>query len=392
MALPTLENFSWADETVLLRVDFNVPLDESGEVADDTRIRAALPTIKHLLDQNSRVIICSHLGRPKGRSNDSMSLLPAAKHLQGLLDREVLFSEQGASALAAKEKLGPGGILVLENLRFHPGEKKDDMSFAKSIAKLGSAYVNDAFGVLHRRHASVSALPSCIEKKAIGRLVQHEHDALAKLLGEESKPFVAVLGGAKVSDKIILMDNLTLHCEDILVGGAMAYTFLKAQGIEVGSSRVEEDKLSLARTLLNRCKERGVRLHLPTDHVVAEQFEAEAEASVSTEIPEGSMGLDIGPETQARYAEVISGARSVFWNGPMGVFEWESFSSGTRAVAQALVDSQAYSVVGGGDSAAALNRFELGQGVSHISTGGGASLAFLEGDPLPGLSVFEGAN
>ena len=388
MSLPSITQLEWsAEDIVLTRVDFNVPF-EDGKISDDTRIRAALPTIQYLLEKGSTVVICSHLGRPGGSPDPKFSLRPVAEHLRVLLEREVIFVDQnmGATAKAAIENRGETRVVVLENLRFDRGEKKNTPFFSKALAELANAYVNDAFGVLHRAHASVCGTAELFSKKAVGFLIQTEYDALQKLYNE--KPMMAVLGGAKVSDKIGLMENLIDCCTDIFVGGAMAYTFLKAQGINVGISRVEEDKLALALDLLRLAELKQVTIHLPSDHVTISEFSETAQTSIHEQIPSDQMGVDIGPATIAHFTATLTGAKSVFWNGPMGVFEWDSCADGTKSVAETLTRIEAYAVVGGGDSAAATHKFGFAEDVDHVSTGGGASLAFLEGEVLPGVQVF----
>lgn len=388
--LPTIKDVDFSGERVLLRVDFNVPLDDEQNITDDTRIQAAIPTIQYLLEQGASLVICSHLGRPKGAVVPSLSLEVVARHLQGLLDKDVVFVPDtiGQQAQNAAKALQPGDILLIENLRFHQGEKKDHSDFGSALAKLGTAYVNDAFGVLHRKHASVHTAAQKHEKRAVGFLIEKEYNALVKLLTDDVSPLVAVLGGAKVSDKLVLLENLSQHCSDLCIGGAMAYTFLKAKGQDVGKSRVESDKIGLAKEILEVCATHNVNVHLPVDHVTAGEFSEQAEPLVCTEIPADQMGLDIGPQTQEAYHNIIQNAGAIFWNGPMGVFEWENFASGTKSVGEALVKSNGYSVVGGGDSAAASKEFGYDDDISHLSTGGGASLALLEGDPLPGLIAF----
>lgn len=371
---------------VLLRLDLNVPLSKR-KVADATRINAALPTIASLRERGAKVVICSHLGRPKGQSVPALSLEPVAAWLAEHLDTEVVFSHAtvGEDVEYLAKDLQPGGILVLENLRFHKGEKAGDSDFAKKLARIGEVYVNDAFGVMHREHASVVAVGSNLEDKALGPLVQREIDALDRLVKGAVKPFVGILGGAKVSDKIGVMEALVERCDAVLVGGAMAYTFLLARGRATGKSLVEGDRIRLAKRLMDQADRRGVKLLLPVDHTV---ISAEDDTPrVVDDLGRDLVGFDIGPETAKAYAEIISRANSVFWNGPMGMFEKEAYAGGTKAVAEALAASRAYSVVGGGDSAAAINQLGLADKISHISTGGGASIQYMEGKGLPGIQA-----
>jgi len=391
-APPTLDDLTIDGHRVLVRVDFNVPLD--GEtVTDDTRIRGALPTIRELRERGARVVLASHLGRPKGKPNPSMSLLPAAARLAELLECDVVFSHEtiGDDVIQLAKELPVGGVMVVENLRFDPGEKANDTDFARSLAALGERYVNDAFGAMHRSHASITGVPAIVADKAVGRLVQREVEVLGSLVSTDSRleraPFAAILGGAKVSDKIGVIEALSLRVDHLFVGGAMAYTFLAAKGLAVGSSRVEEDKVDLANDLLATCSRRGVKVHLPEDHIVAERFDASSPPETVTEIPEGRMGLDIGPETLRAWSETLGRCATVLWNGPMGVFEWDAFAGGTRGIAEALAASGAFTVVGGGDSAAAVAKFGLSDRMDHVSTGGGASLEFLEHGDLPGLQA-----
>ncbi|MBT3222190.1 MAG: phosphoglycerate kinase [Proteobacteria bacterium] len=384
---PRLEDFEFSGKTVLCRVDFNVPL-KGQEITDDTRIRAALPTIQYLRDHDAKVVLCSHLGRPKGQIVPNLSLLPAAARLAELIDDEVYFSHEtvGDDVVQLVSERPPKGVLMVENLRFNKGEKSGTPEFARQLAALGEVFVNDAFGTMHRAHASMTGIPTHLPG-AVGLLVQKEVDALGALIGKPERPYGAILGGAKVSDKINVIDALSKQVDMLFIGGAMAYTFLAAMGQPVGESRVESDKLNLAKQLLTRCERRSVRVHLPTDHVVANCFAEDAEPQTTKEIPEGTMGLDIGPETLASWASTFARCKTLFWNGPLGVFEWDSFASGTRGVAEALAHSEAFTVVGGGDSAAAVNRFNMADKINHVSTGGGASLEFVETGDLVGLDA-----
>lgn len=387
--LRTIDDHQLEGKRVLVRVDFNVPLD-GDKVADDTRIRAFLPTLAVLRERGARgIVLMSHLGRPKGKRNAAMSLLPAAARLAELIDTEVVFAHDtvGDEVVALTNELTDGGVMVVENLRFDAREKANDPDFATELAALGDVYVDDAFGAMHRAHASITGVPAHLPSAA-GNLVRREVEVLGRLITPDStgrKPFGAVLGGAKVSDKMGVIDALSRRIDHLFIGGAMAYTFLKALGKDVGASRIEEDKLELASQLLATCEERGVKVHLPIDHVVADRFSEDAEPQTVTDIPEGMMGLDIGPETLAAWTALFNRCNTVFWNGPLGVFEWESFAGGTRGVAEALGAIQGFTVVGGGDSAAAVARFDLGDRFDHISTGGGASLEFLEKGDLVGL-------
>jgi phosphoglycerate kinase len=400
---PTIDSLEVADRRVLVRVDFNVPLD--GEtVTDDTRIRAALPTLRELRERGARLVLCSHLGRPKGKGFEpAWSTLPAAARLAELMEVEVVFGHAvvGPDVQELSQELGPGGVMMIENLRFNAGEKDNDPEFAKALAALGDVYVDDAFGAMHRPDASIVGVPEHLPG-AVGRLVQKEVEALGPLLSTDNRheralppstgaaartPFAAILGGAKVSDKIGVIEALTKRIDHLFIGGAMAYTFLAANGDAVGSSRVEQDKVDLARQLVQKCQSRGVKVHLPVDHVVADRFEETAAPDTVTTIPDGKMGLDIGPATLRAWGEVLKSCRTIFWNGPMGVFEWDAFAGGTRGLAEALAASDAHTIVGGGDSAAALAKFGLADRVDHVSTGGGASLELLEHGDLPGLAA-----
>lgn len=387
----TIADLDVAGKRVFLRVDFNVPM-EDGVITDDTRIRGALPTLAALREKKAKVVIGSHLGRPKGKGHEpAYSMEAAAARLAELADVEVVFAHEvvGDEVAELSKELPPGGVMVIENLRFHPGEKDNDPEFAKQLSQLGDVYVDDAFGCMHRPDGSIVGVAKHLPG-GVGLLVQKEVEVLGSLLTDDRQsryPFAAILGGAKVSDKIAVIEALSKRIDHLFVGGAMAYTFLKAQGVAVGSSRIEADKLELAAQLLEKCKLRNVRVHLPVDHVVASEFSEAATPEVVTAIPDQKMGLDIGPATVAEWSKLLAGCRTIFWNGPMGVFEWDAFAAGTKGVAQILATSTANTIVGGGDSAAALAKFGLQEKVRHVSTGGGASLELLEGGDLVGLEA-----
>ncbi|NLU51606.1 MAG: phosphoglycerate kinase [Clostridiaceae bacterium] len=377
---------------VIARVDFNVPLDENRNVTDDKRIKGALPTIKYIIENGGKLILVSHLGRPKNGPEAKYSMKPAADRLSQLLGKEVILATDviGEDAKTKAANLKEGEILMLENVRFHKEEEKNDPAFAKELASLADIYVNDAFGTAHRAHASTAGLADYLPS-ACGFLIKKELDIMGKALNNPERPFVAILGGAKVSDKISVIENLLDKVDTLIIGGGMAYTFFKAQGYNVGNSICEMDKLELAESLLKKAKEKGVNLLLPVDTVIGKEFKADTEYKVvdSDSIPDGWMGLDIGPKTVEIFSEAIKGAKTVVWNGPMGVFEFENFAVGTKKIAQALAESGATSIVGGGDSAAAVEQLGFADKITHISTGGGASLEFLEGKELPGIAVLD---
>ena len=386
-ALRSIVDLAIEGRRVLVRVDFNVPVD-GGQISDDNRIRATLPTLKHALSRGARLVLASHLGRPKGKPDAQYTLEPAGAKLAELLGVEVLFTDDCLSDAAGKivGELREGQVALLENLRFNPGEEKNDETFARSLAKLADVYVNDAFGVSHRAHASVAALPRLFQERGMGLLLQAEVEALEKLRSAAPRPFVAVLGGAKVSDKLGVLEALVDRVDALLIGGAMGNTFLAARGHDMGQSRIESDKLALARSVLQRAEERGVKIMLPEDVVVARSLDAETGTVVkATQVPNDAMALDIGPATVASYRRVILPAKAVFWNGPMGMFERPAFAAGSLGIAKAGADCAGFTVVGGGDSVAAVNQAGLGDRYDHVSTGGGASLEYLEGRQLPGI-------
>jgi phosphoglycerate kinase len=376
---------------VLIRVDFNVPLNASLQITDDTRIRASLPTISYAIGQGAKVILLSHLGRPKGKVVPEMSLNPVASRLAELLGKSVKMAKDciGEEVKAEIGRMREGEVLLLENCRFHQGDEENDKVFSRALAGLADLYVNDAFGTAHRAHASTVGVTRFLPVSAAGFLMQKEIQYLGKVVSNPDRPFIAILGGAKVSDKIGVIKNLMGKVDTLLIGGAMAYTFEKAQGLSTGSSLVEEEKVDLAKELLDQAASRKVRLLLPLDHVVAEAAEPGAKTQTvgRGEIPAGWKGLDVGPRTIEAYSREIQTAKTILWNGPLGVFEVEPFSRGTLAIAQAIASSSAVSVIGGGDSVAAVSQAKVADKISHISTGGGASLEFLEGIELPGIAA-----
>src|SRR3954471_4313622 len=387
-----IKDLDLAGKRVFIRVDFNVPI-KNGRIGDDTRIRASLPTIKYALEHGATVILASHLGRPKGKPNPEYSLKPVAGRLSELLGRQVDFAEDciGAAAQAAIDRAAKGSkVVLLENLRFHPEEEKNDPAFAKQLAALATRYVNDAFGAAHRAHASVEAITRDFDKPAAGLLMEQELKYLGHALEAPARPFVAIIGGAKVSDKIDVIKNMLAKVDRLIIGGAMAYTFFKARGIAVGKSLVENDKLDEAKAIEADAKARGVQLLLPTDHVVAEKLDAAAAhevLAVGDAAIGDRMGLDIGPATITAYTAAIADAKTVVWNGPMGVFEIDAFAKGTNAVAQAVAAVKGTTIIGGGDSIAAVKKAGIADRITHISTGGGASLEFLGGQTLPGVAA-----
>src|SRR6266436_2656308 len=396
--VPTIRSIEQLDiggKRLFVRVDFNVPLDKkTGKVKDDARIRAALPTIRYALSRKAKTILASHLGRPDGKAVPEMSLEPVGARLSQLLGQDVIFADDcvGDGVKKLVGELREGQVLLLENLRFHPEEEANDDAFSRELAALAQAYVDDAFGTVHRAHASTVGMVKYVPQRGAGFLVLAELKHLQPLLKGAPKPYLAILGGVKVSDKIRVIDQLTKKVDALLIGGAMAYTFLSARGVPVGASRVEKDKIDVARRVLDKAAQAGVEVLLPVDHVVAKEAKAGAPAQTVREIPEGQLGLDIGPRTRELYRQRILGAQTMFWNGPMGFFEVPEFAAGTRAVAEALAEATqrgARTVVGGGDSAAAIAEMGLADKVTHVSTGGGASLEFLEGRDLPGIKVLD---
>ncbi len=386
----TVRDIDVKGKKVLCRCDFNVPQDKAtGAITDDKRIAAALPTLNYLLDQGAAVIACSHLGKPKGEWKESLTLAPVARRLSELLGREVIFARDvvGEDACAKAAALQPGQIMLLENLRFEPGEEKNDPAFAKKLANLAEVYVSDAFGTVHRAHASTAGVAACLPAVS-GLLIEKELEIMGGALANPRRPLVAILGGAKVSSKIGVINNLLDIADTIIIGGGMAYTFIKALGGSVGTSLLEEDRLDYCREMMDKAKAKGVKFLLPVDTLCAAEFSADAKPELvdTMVIPDDRMGMDIGPKTIALFSDAVKDAGTVIWNGPMGVFEFPAFAEGTRALAKALADTDAITIVGGGDSAAAVAQLGYADKMTHISTGGGASLEFLEGKELPGVA------
>lgn len=385
----TVEDLDVAGKKVLVRCDFNVPLSD-GKITSDKRIVASLPTIKYLIKNGAKVILCSHLGRPKGEFKPEFSLAPVAARLSELLGQEVKMAKDvvGESAQSLAASLKDGEVMLLENVRFHKEETKNDPEFSKKLASLADLYVNDAFGSAHRAHSSTTGVADYLPS-ACGYLIQKEIEFMGNALANPKRPLVAILGGAKVSDKIGVITNLLDKCDTIIIGGGMAYTFMKALGYEIGTSLLEADRVDDAKAMMETAKAKGVKFIIPVDNKVGREYDPNTEAMVisSDNIPEGWMGLDIGPKTQQLFADAIKGSGTVIWNGPMGVSEWENFAAGTIAVAKAVAESGAISIIGGGDSAAAVQKLGFADKMSHISTGGGASLEFLEGKELPGIAA-----
>ncbi|MCP4092884.1 MAG: phosphoglycerate kinase [Planctomycetes bacterium] len=394
LAKQTLDSIDFAGKRAFVRVDFNVPLKD-GVIGDDTRIRAAVPTILAILASGGSVIAASHLGRPKGKIVEDLHMDPVAERLQTLLGSNIevkwIHDVRGDLAKTAAAQLEPGQVLVLDNLRFEEGETSNDSSMAADLASMADVFVQDAFGTCHRAHASTAGLPSTLKPAVAGKLLQNEIEAFDMAFGSPKRPVVAVVGGAKVSDKIVVLESLLDKVDTVLVGGGMAYTFLAAAGIGIGNSLCEEDKFDVARSIVEKAAAKGVELLLPTDHLVADNFAADANTQIiEGALPDGWMGLDIGPETTQTYSDKLRGAATVVWNGPMGVFELEPFSHGTSAIALVLAETDNLSVVGGGDSVAAIKKNQVESRITHISTGGGAFLEMLEGKELPGIAALDG--
>ena len=387
----SVEDIDVSGKKVLVRCDFNVPMKD-GKITDETRINGALPTIKYLLSKNAAVILCSHMGRPKGEFNPAFSLAPVAKRLSELLGQEVVLAADviGEDAKAKAAALKPGEVMMIENVRFHKEEEKNDPAFAKELASMAEIYVNDAFGTAHRAHASTAGVADYLPA-VCGYLIQKEISVMGKALSDPARPFTAILGGAKVSDKIGVINNLIDKVDTLIIGGGMAYTFMRALGNTTGTSICEEDKLELASDLMKKARAKGVSFLIPVDNIVAREYKDDADFMriYSDAIPDGWMGLDIGPTTQELFTKTIAGSGTVIWNGPMGVSEWENFAAGTRAVAKAVAECGGISIIGGGDSAAAVEKLGYADKMTHISTGGGASLEFLEGLELPGIACLQ---
>ncbi|WP_346899803.1 phosphoglycerate kinase [Clostridium sp. UBA7503] len=386
----SLEDIQVKGKKVLVRCDFNVPIIE-GKITDENRLLGAIPTIKYLVNHNAKVILCSHLGKPKGEPKPELSLSPVAARLSELLNKNIIFAADddvvGDNAKSAISSMDDGDIVLLQNTRFRKEETKNEENYSKELASLCDLFVNDAFGTAHRAHCSTVGVTEFVEESVCGYLIQKELKFLGEAIEHAKKPFTAILGGSKVSDKINVINNLLEKVDNLLIGGAMAYTFLKAKEYKMGISRVEEDKIDYALEMMNKAKEKGVKLYLPIDHVVATEFNKNANPVITEDenIQDGHMALDIGPKTRELYAKVIAKSKTIIWNGPMGVFEFENFNRGTIAVGEAMANCDGITIIGGGDSAAAVNIFGLGDKMTHISTGGGASLEFLEGKELPGI-------
>lgn len=394
--MKTINDINFKGRKALIRVDFNVPLDKSFKVTDDNRIRATIPTLKKILGDGGSCILMSHLGRPKEGPEEKYSLKHTIATTEKLLGRPVQFASDciGEEARTKARDLKPGEVLILENLRFYKEEEKGDTAFAQKLASLGDVYVNDAFGTAHRAHASTTIVARYLKEKCAGLVMAAELDNAKKVLETAASPFTAIMGGAKISDKILIIEQLLSKVDHLIIGGGMAYTFFKALGGNVGKSLVEEDKLELAKELIQKAKSSGVELHLPIDSIIADKFDAQAKTDVASNnaIPDGWMGLDIGPQAQTVFSKVVSGSKTILWNGPMGVFEMDAFAGGTKKIAEAVVDATrkgGFSLIGGGDSAAAVAKFGFNDDVSYVSTGGGALLEYFEGKVLPGVQALE---
>ncbi|TLY17424.1 MAG: phosphoglycerate kinase [Nitrospirae bacterium] len=390
----TIQDVDLRNKHVIIRADFNVPLDDALQITDDTRIRSTLPTINRAVDEGAKVILCSHLGRPKGKPDPKLSLAPIAKRLQRLLGKEVIFAPDciGPAVETLVARMKPGDVLLLENLRFHLGEEKNDEAFARALASLGDVYINDAFGAAHRAHASIVGITKFIKVAAAGYLLKKEIEYLEGAVADPVRPFVAILGGAKVSGKIEIIENLGKRVDKVIIGGGMAFTFIKAMGLEIGNSLVEDDMLDFARGIQEHAFSRGVKFYLPVDCVVAHSREPGAETKLVPvqEIPKGWYALDIGPASVKLFSEAVQNAKTILWNGPMGVFEVDAFARGTFAMAHAVANAYALTIVGGGDTALAVHRAGESESMTFISTGGGAALELLEGKKLPGLVALPG--
>ena len=395
--MKTIEDLNFSGKNVLIRVDFNVPLNEKFEITDDTRIQAALPTIRKVIESGGSPILMSHLGRPKDAYEEKYSLRHIVPHLSELIGTDVKFATDciGPETFRLAKNLQPGEVLLLENLRFHKEEKQGDEVFSKKLAELAEIYLNDAFGTAHRAHASTTIVANFFpEEKSFGYLIDNELKNMDKVLLNPVKPFTAIMGGAKVSDKILLIENLLDRVDNLIIGGGMTYTFIKAQGGKTGNSIVEEDKLDLALKIIEKAKEKGVQLHIPSDNVIADKFDNDANTAItsSNNVKDGWMGLDIGPDAIRDFSDVISNSKTILWNGPMGVFEMSSFQKGTKSIAESIAkatENGAFSLIGGGDSVAAINKYNLKEKVSYVSTGGGAMLEYMEGKELPGIKAIQ---